>query len=116
MKHFVLGNNQKYFKKPYTLEKDLTKVFETHYREIISQKSVFVAVEKQFKTKNYKNSICVAFLLVWVNPTTPLLYITEIELESHSIDKHILPQIGDFISFKQRATYEDISEFRSFLY
>ena len=58
MRHFILGNNLKYFKTPYKYEKDLTKVFETHYKEIISQKSVFVTAEKQFKTKNFKNSIC----------------------------------------------------------
>ncbi len=116
MRHFVLGNNLKYFKSPYKYEKDLTIVFETHYKEIISYKSVFITAEKQFKTKNFKNSICDGFLLVWENPTTPLLYITEIELERHSIDKHILPQIGDFISFIKRASNEDLTELRGFLY
>jgi len=116
MRHFILGNNLKYFKTPYKYEKDLTKVFETHYKEIISQKSVFLTAEKQFKTKNFKNSICDGFLLVWENPTTPLLYITEIELERHSIDRHILPQIGDFISFIKRASNEDLTDLRGFLY
>jgi predicted transport protein len=116
MRHFILGNNHKYFKSIYKYEEDLTKIFKTHYKEIISQKSVFVPTAKQFKTKNYKNSICDGFLLVWENPTTPLLYITEIELEKHSIDKHILPQIGDFISFIKSASSGDLTELRGFLY
>ena len=116
MNHFILGNNQKYFKRHYKLEEDLTDIFIAHYKEIISQKSFFVKAEKQFKTKNFKNSICDGFLLVWENLTTPLLYITEIELESHSIDKHILPQIGDFFSFIKRASNEDLADLRSFLY
>lgn len=116
MRHYILGNKLKYFKTPYKYERDLIKVFATYYKEIISQKSVFVQLEKQFKTKNFKNSISDGFLLVWENPTTPLLYITEIELERHSIDKHILPQIGDFISFIKRASNEDLTDLRSFLY
>lgn len=116
MRHFVIGNNEKYYKKPYKFEDELTKIVEDHFKEIISESSVFLKAEKQFKTKNFKNSICDGFLLVWENPSTPLLYITEIELEKHSIDKHILPQIGDFISFIKSAKNEDLSKLKSYIY
>lgn len=119
MKHTILKNNEKYVKKEYKIEDELTSLFNKHYKSIISDKSFFIKLEKQFKTKNFKNfkhSISDGFLLVWDNPTTPTLYITEIELEKHDISKHILPQIGDFISFIQSASKDELNEVRNYLY
>jgi len=101
MQQTILKNNEKYFKQDYRGKEDkLTTLFSNYYRSIISEKSHFFKLEKQLKSKkfkNFKHSIGDGFLLVWDNPTTPTLYITEIELEKHSINRHILPQLGDFI-------------------
>lgn len=94
-------------------------MFSKNYRNIISEKSLFIQIEKQVKSKkfkNFKHSISDGFLLVWDNPTTPSLYITEIELEKHDIDKHILPQLGNFISFIQSASTEELNAVRNYLY
>ncbi|MBT1248691.1 hypothetical protein [Thermosipho sp. 1244] len=75
--------------------------------------------KEQLKSKrflNFKHSIGDGFLLVWENSTTPTLYITEIELERHNINKHILPQLGNFISFIQSSTLEELNGVRNFLY
>lgn len=119
MKHTVLKNNEKYSKQEYSQEEELTDLFSKNYGNIISDKSLFIKIEKQVKSKSFKNfkhSISDGFLLVWDNPTTPSLYITEIELEKHDIDKHILPQLGNFISFIQSASIEELNAVRNFLY
>lgn len=116
----ILRNDTKYIKQEYGIEEELTSLFNKNYKNIISEKSFFIKLEKQFKSKNFKNfkhSISDGFLLVWDNPTTPTLYITEIELEKHDISKHILPQIGDFISFIQSASKgEELNKVRNYLY
>lgn len=116
MRHIVLKDNEKFLKQSYQNEDELKVTFQKCYREVISEKSLWIPVEKQFKSRNFKDSFCDGFLLVWENPSTPLLYVTEIETEEHSIDKHILPQVGNFISFIQRASKEDLNSVRNYLY
>ncbi|MDH7553767.1 MAG: DUF5655 domain-containing protein [Spirochaetota bacterium] len=119
MKHIIIKNNKKYLKHEYSQEEELTNLFSKNFQNIISDKSLFIKIEKQVKSKNFKNfkhSISDGFLLVWENPTTPSLYITEIELEKHDINKHILPQLGNFISFIQSASIDELNVVRNFLY
>ena len=119
MKHVVLKGNEKYIKQEYKKEEELKEIFSKHYQQIVSKNSFWVPLEKQLKSKrfkNFKHSIGDGFLIVWDNPTTPTLYITEIELEKHDINKHILPQLGNFISFIQSSTIEELNEVRNFLY
>ncbi len=119
MKHVIVEENKKYFKQEYKKEDNLTDLFSKHYKKIISENSFWIKLEKQFKSKNFKNfkhSICDGFLLVWDNPATPTLYISEIELENHNVNKHILPQLGDFISFIQSSDITELTEVRNYLY
>ncbi len=119
MKHNIIKENDVYNKQDFQKEKELTNLFDKNYKNIISKNSLFIKLEKQFKSKKFKNfkqSIGDGFLLVWDNPTTPSLYITEVELERHHINKHILPQIGDFISFIQSSTIEELNTVRNYLY
>ena len=119
MKQIIIRNNVKYEKQDYKKEEDLTTLFEKRYKVIISDHSFFIKRQKQFKSKkfkNFKHSIGDGFLLVWDNPTTPTLYIVEVELIRHNINKHILPQLGDFISFIQSSTIEELNEVRNYLY
>src|SRR3989344_4638104 len=119
MKTTILKENNLYSKKNYNNEEELTTIFNKHYKKIISEKSFFIPAEKQVKSKNFKNykhSISDGFLLLWDNPTTPTLYITEIELEEHDVNKHILPQIGNFITYIQSKTKIEGKNIRDFLY
>jgi predicted transport protein len=120
MKHSILKDNEKYSKQEYEHEDDLTDLFAKNYANIISDKSFFIKAEKQLKSKSFKNfkeSIPDGFLLVWDYPSTPSLYITEMELgEKHNINTHILPQLGDFISFIQSSKLEERNALRDFLY
>ena len=119
MKHVVLKGNEKYSKHEYKKGDELKDIFTKHHQQITSEKSFWIPLAKQLKSKrfkNFKHSIGDGFLLVWDNPTTPILYITEIELEKHGINQHILPQLGDFISFIQSATKNELDTVRDFLY
>jgi len=119
MKYSILKDNEKFSKHEFQRENELTELFLKHYKKIISEKSFFIRIEKQVKSekfKNFKDSISDGFLLVWDTPTTPSLYLTEIELEKHKIDTHILPQLGNFISFIQSASDEELNKVRDVLY
>jgi len=119
MRHVIIKDDQKYVRQEYEAEQELTDVFSVQYKNIISEKSYWIPVEKQVKStrfKNFKHSISDGFLLVWENTSTPTLYITEIETESHDINTHILPQLGDFISFIQSSTNDDLTLIQSYLY
>ncbi len=119
MKYMVLKGDEKYTKVEYKKEKELKNIFGTHYQQIVSKSSFWIPLEKQLKSKRFKNfrhSIGDGFLVIWANPTTPTLYITEIELERHDINRHILPQLGNFISFIQSSTIEELNDVRNFLY
>ncbi|MBU2539543.1 hypothetical protein KJ786_00040 [Patescibacteria group bacterium] len=119
MKQNILKDQEKYAKQEFKYENNLTSLFIENYKNIISENSFFIKLEKQVKSKNFKNfkhSISDGYLLIWDKPTTPSLYITEIELERHDMNKHILPQIGNFISFKQSATPEELNTVRNYLY
>lgn len=119
MRHVIVKDGRKYVKQEYETEPQLTDVFSENYKNIISEKSYWFPVEKQVKStrfKNFKHSISDGFLLVWENTTTPTLYITEIETEKHDINTHILPQLGDFISFIQSSTNDDLNLIQSYLY
>ena len=119
MRHVIIKDDQKYEKQEYEEEQQLTDVFSEQYRNIISEKSYWIPVEKRVKStrfKNFKHSISDGFLLVWENASTSTLYITEVETEKHDINTHILPQLGDFISFIQSSTNNDLKMIQSFLY
>ena len=119
MRHVIIKDDQKFIKEGYKLEQELTNVFSEHYKNIISEKSFWIPIKKKIKSsrfKNFKHSISDGFLLVWENTSTPTLYITEIEKESHDINRHILPQLGDFISFIQSSTNDELKLIQSFLY
>ncbi|MEM5799228.1 MAG: hypothetical protein QXZ43_00980 [Candidatus Aenigmatarchaeota archaeon] len=67
MKHTILKNNEKYSKQEYSQEEELTDLFSKNYENIISNKSIFIKIEKQVKSKSFKNfkhSISDGFLLV----------------------------------------------------
>lgn len=116
---YILQKEKKYIKQKYSNEEELEKIFSKNYQYIISNNSFFFNLKKQTKSKKFKNynhSIADGFLLTWDNPTTPSLYITEIELEKHKISSHILPQIGNFISFIQSAKEEEINKLKKTLY
>ncbi|MBI2655265.1 hypothetical protein HYX06_02465 [Candidatus Woesearchaeota archaeon] len=119
MENAILIENDKFVKEEFKVEDDIVNLFSKNYKKIISDKSYLLLVEKQFKSKNFKNfkhSISDGFLLAWENPTTPSLYITEFELISHPINTHILPQLGDFISFIQSADKEELKSIRDYFY
>ncbi len=119
MEYKVLIKNQTFSRVEYRKEEDLTKLFSKTYRNIISEKSFFIEISRQAKSKNFKNfkhSISDGYLLVWDNPTTPSLYITEIELGKHDVSRHILPQLGNFIAFIQSASREELNRLSKFLY
>lgn len=119
MRHVIIKDGLKYEKQEYAAEQQLTDIFSEQYKNIISEKSHWFPIEKQVKStrfKNFKHSISDGFLLVWENSSTPTLYITEVETEGHDINTHILPQLGDFISFVQSSTNNDLKTIQSFLY
>lgn len=116
MGHCILHNGIMFGSSQYKDEEEITKIFQSSYNKIVSEKSFFLNKDMQFSTNNFKNSRCDGFLLVWENPTTPCLYITEVELERHSVSKHILPQIGDFISFIQTNQHEQVNKIRDKIY
>lgn len=119
MRHLIIKDGQKYEKQGYEVEQQLTDIFSEQYKNVISEKSYWIPVGKQVKStrfKNFKHSISDGFLLVWENASTPTLYITEVEIEEHDINTHILPQLGDFISFIQSSTNNDLKMIQSFLY
>jgi predicted transport protein len=118
MKYTILEANERYIKQEYKKEDELEEIFGKYYRQIVSEKSFWVPLKKQLKSKrkNFNHSIGDGFLVVWDNPTTPTLYITEVELGTHDVDKHILPQLGNFISFIQSSTTEQLNDVRNLLY
>lgn len=119
MKHTILVANEQYDVRQYDKEEELKSVFGRYYCQIISLHSYWMPLEKRLKSrrfKNFRDSNGDGFLLVWDNPTTPTLYITEIELKKHPKDEHILPQIGNFISFIQSAQQDDLNRVRDFIY
>ncbi len=46
----------------------------------------------------------------------PKLYIAEMELSHHSVNRHILPQLGNFISFIQTNISSEITKVRAVIY
>ena len=119
MKQVILKGYERYIKQEYKKEEELEDLFGKYYQLIVSNKSYWIPLKKQLKSKrfrNFKQSIGDGFLVVWDNPTTPTLYITEVELERHNMNRHILPQLGNFISFIQSSTTDELNEVRNFLY
>ncbi len=119
MKQIILRGNELFIEQEYRDEDELEDIFGKYYRQIISERSIWIPLKKQLKSKqfkNFKDSINDGFLVVWDHPTTPTLYITEVELSKHGIDTHILPQLGNFISFIQSSTIEELNYVRDILY
>lgn len=119
MEYGILKSDDKFLKGEFKNEDEVIDLFLKNYKKMISEECFLLIAEKQFKSKNFKNfkhSISDGFLLTWTNPTTPSLYITEFELISHPINTHILPQLGDFISFIQSADKEELNLVRDYLY
>ncbi len=82
-------------------EDELEKVMISNYKQLFGKDSLFVQKTK-VKTSALGNSVPDGFLFDLKDPDNPEFYLIEVELDNHSWDSHIFPQITKFFAFFTR--------------
>ncbi len=90
----ILIDGVKYILKNPDNEDDLEKIIEKNYKYIFGEESFYFNFKKKLKSKSGIGSIPDGYLIVF--NTTPEWYILEVELASHPLYDHIIPQLTKF--------------------
>lgn len=90
----ILIDGVKYILKNPDNEDDLEKIIEKNYKYIFGEESFYFNFKKKLKSKSGIGSIPDGYLIVF--NSTPEWYILEVELASHPLYDHIIPQLTKF--------------------
>lgn len=90
----ILIDGVKYILKNPDNEDDLEKIIEKNYKYIFGEESFYFNFKKKLKSKSGIGSIPDGYLIIF--NSTPEWYILEIELASHPLYDHIIPQLTKF--------------------
>ena len=90
----ILIDGVKYILKNPDKEDDLEKIIEKNYKYIFGEESFYFNFKKKLKSKSGIGSIPDGYLIV--SNSTPEWYILEVELASHPLYDHIIPQLTKF--------------------
>ncbi|MDP3966418.1 MAG: DUF5655 domain-containing protein [archaeon] len=90
----IVTKDGKYHLYKYINEKELEKMIVEHSSEIFGKNTHYFDIKKKIKSKSGFGTIPDGYLLDFDRKK---LYILEVELISHDLRKHILPQIMSFI-------------------
>lgn len=90
----VLIDGVKYILKNPDSEDDLEKIIEKNYKYIFGENSFYFNFKRKLKSQSGIGSIPDGYLIVF--NTTPEWYILEVELASHPLYDHIIPQLTKF--------------------
>jgi hypothetical protein len=91
---FILIDGVKYILKNPNSEADLEKVVEKNYKYIFGDNSFYFNFKRKVKSKSGIGSIPDGYLIIFNN--IPEWYILEVELASHPLYDHIIPQLTKF--------------------
>jgi len=90
----ILIDGVKYILKNPNSEADLEKIIEKNYKYIFGDNSFYFNFKRKVKSKSGIGSIPDGYLIIFNN--TPEWYILEVELASHPLYDHIIPQLTKF--------------------
>ena len=90
----ILIDGVKYILKNPNSEDDLEKIVEKNYKYIFGDNSFYFNFKRKVKSKSGIGSIPDGYLIIFNN--TPEWYIIEVELASHPLYDHIIPQLTKF--------------------
>ena len=90
----ILIDGVKYILKNPDSEADLEKTIEKNYKYIFGDNSFYFNFKRKVKSKSGIGSIPDGYLIIFNN--TPEWYILEVELASHPLYDHIIPQLTKF--------------------
>jgi len=88
-------------------EDEFEQIVEEHAREIFSEQSIYLDIKHKLKSKSGIGSIPDGYVIILGDQ--PHWHIVEVELSSHPLYEHIVPQISKFINgIKNPSTQKDI--------
>jgi hypothetical protein len=86
----IVGSNKVYLRGRFESEDEIKKVFESSYRKIFGEEFIYIPVEKPLRTAEGRYTAPDGFL---VDLQGRRWFIVEVELYSHGVWSHIIPQI-----------------------
>ena len=88
-------------------EDEFEQVVKEHAKDIFGEQSVYLDIKHKLKSKSGIGSIPDGYVIVFANQ--PHWHIVEIELSSHPLYDHIVPQVSKFINgIKNPATQKNL--------
>jgi predicted transport protein len=79
-------------------ETSLEQLMIDNYKALFGNKTIFLS-KKKIETKALGDAVPDGFLFGLEDKDNPVFYLVEVELDSHSFETHIFPQITKFIAF-----------------
>lgn len=90
-----------------TNEDEFERMVKEHAKDIFGEQSIYLDIKHKLKSKSGIGSIPDGYVVIFGEQ--PDWYIVEVELSSHPLYEHIVPQVSKFISgIKNPSTQRDI--------
>jgi len=103
----LLIDGVKYEEWPPGSEDEFEQIVKEHARDIFGEQSIYLDIKPKLKSRSGIGSIPDGYAIVFGEQ--PQWHIVEVELSSHSLYEHIVPQVSKFISgIRNPSTQRDI--------
>ncbi len=107
MKPAVYCDGINFIEAKFKLEADFEKIVKDNSKILFGEKTIYLDVKNKINTKALGAAILDGFLFNFENEKKPEFYFVEVELEAHSFDGHIFPQIKKCFAFFKNSESRD---------
>lgn len=110
-KPIIIYNNEVFQIYDFKYEEEIELYINKYQKEIFGTNAIYLNVKKKLRGRGVKGHIVDGFLIDISNPPKFKIWLVEIELIKHDVEKHINPQITGFIKqIRNKFTRYELSE------
>ncbi len=110
-KPILIHNDKIYHLYEFKYEQELEEYIVKYQKEIFGRNTIYIDVKTKLKIPGLKSNVTDGFLIDFNDPSSFKIWLVEAELIKHDIEKHINPQVTNFIEkLRDRHVRYDIAE------
>ncbi len=111
--YHVLTDSGVYKEHPYKNEQELERLVVAHAEDVFGKSTLYFGVKQKVASKLHAR-VTDGLFLDFTKKPIPYLWVVEYELDSHDLERHVIPQLRGFV--KAFANEETTATLRSSIY
>jgi hypothetical protein len=106
----ILTDSGVYQERPYKNEQELERLVVNHAEQVFGKSALYFSVKQRVASK-LQARVTDGLLLDFNNKAIPHMWIVEYELNTHDLEKHVIPQLRGFVkAFENEETVTTVRE------